>query len=49
MFFSEVKKEIIFYKLSHKEFNSIRLNTLLSLNPFYSDFKENIEKKQKNI
>ena len=39
------KRKLSFTKLSHKELYSPRLNTLLSLNPFCSDFKENIEKK----
>ena len=37
-------RKLSFTKLSHKELNSPRLNTLLSLNPFCTDFKENIEK-----
>ena len=39
------ERKLSFTKLSHKELYSPRLNTLLSLNPFCSDFKENIEKK----
>ena len=37
-------RKLSFTKLSHKELYSPRLNTLLSLNPFCTDFKENIEK-----
>ena len=37
-------RKLSFTKLSHKEFYSPRLNTLLSLNPFCTDFKENFEK-----
>ena len=38
------ERKLSFTKLSHKELYSPRLNTLLSLNPFCTDFKENIEK-----
>ena len=37
--------KIPFMKLSNKSFNSNKLNTLLTLEPFYSDFMENSEKK----
>ena len=39
------ERKLSFTKLSHKDLNTSRLNTLLALNPFCSDFKENIEKK----
>ena len=45
IFKSNKERKLSFTKLSHIDLNSSRLNTLLALNPFCSDFKENIEKK----
>ena len=49
IFKSNKERKLSFTKLSHIDLNSSRLNTLLALNPFCSDFKENIEKKRGRI